>query len=63
MRRGDIALSDERAAQHVTRDALVDLLPQRREDTFRRLRMFFEPETSEEPQKNLISGRSLRAAS
>jgi hypothetical protein len=54
MRRGDIALSDERplftlggrrlrrAAQHVTRDALVDLLPQRREDTFRHLRMFFE---------------------
>ena len=54
MRRGDIGLGDERplftlggrrlrlAAQHVTRDEVVDLLPQRREDTFRHLRMFFE---------------------
>jgi len=51
---GDIGLGDERppftlggrrlrrAAQHVTRDELLDLLPQRREDTFRHLRMFFE---------------------
>jgi hypothetical protein len=54
MRRGDIGLGDERplftlggrrlgrAAPHVTRDEVVDLLPQRREDTFRHLRMFFE---------------------
>ena len=54
MRRGDIGLGDERplftlggrrlrlAAQPVTRDEVVDLLPQRREDTFRHLRMFFE---------------------
>jgi hypothetical protein len=54
MRRGDIGLDDERplftldgrrlrrAAQHVTRDELVDLLPQRREDTFRHLRILFE---------------------
>ena len=51
---GDVGLGDERplftlggrrlrrAAQHVTRDELLDLLPQRREDTFRHLRMFFE---------------------
>src|SRR6266436_2160542 len=51
---GDIGLGDERppftlggrrlrrAAQHVTRDELLDLLPQRREDTLRHLRMFFE---------------------
>src|SRR5258706_12134598 len=51
---GDIGLGDERPlftlggrrlrrpAQHVTRDELLDLLPQRREDTFRHLRMFFE---------------------
>ena len=37
MRRGDIGLSDEGP-----RDALVDLLPQRREDTFRPLKMLFE---------------------
>jgi hypothetical protein len=54
MRRGDIGLDDERplftlgghrlrqAAQHVTRDELMDLLPQRREETFRYLRMLFE---------------------
>jgi hypothetical protein len=54
MSRGDIGLGDERplftlggrdlrrAAQHVTRDEVVDLLPQRREDTFRHLRMLFE---------------------
>jgi FHA domain-containing protein len=54
MSRGDIGLGDERPlftlggrrlrreAQHVTRDELVDLLPQRREDTFRHLRMLFE---------------------
>jgi len=38
MRRGDIGLCDEGP-----RDALVeDLLPQRREETFRHLRMLFE---------------------
>jgi hypothetical protein len=54
MRRGDIGLDDERpfvtlggrrllrAAQHVTRDELIDLLPQRREDIFGHLRMLFE---------------------
>ena len=54
MRPGDIGVDDERPlftlggrrlrreAQHVTRDELVDLLPQRREDTFRHLRMLFE---------------------
>jgi hypothetical protein len=54
MRRGDIGLDEEwplftlggrrlrRAAQHVTRDERMDLLPQRREDTFQYLRMFFE---------------------
>jgi len=54
MRRGDIGLDDERplvtlggrrllrAAQHVTRDQLIDLLPQRREDIFGHLRMLFE---------------------
>ena len=53
MSRGDIGLGDERplftlggrrlrrAAQHVTRDEVADLLPQRREDTVRHLRMFF----------------------
>jgi hypothetical protein len=54
MRRGYIGLDDERplvtlggrrllrAAQHVTRDELIDLLPQRREDIFGHLRMLFE---------------------
>jgi FHA domain len=54
MRRGDIGLDDERslftlgghrlrrAAQHVTRDELMDLLPRRREETFRYLTMLFE---------------------
>jgi hypothetical protein len=54
MRRGDIELDDERplvtlggrrllrAAQHVTRDELVDLLPQRREEISRYLRTLFE---------------------
>ncbi len=54
MRRGNIGLDDEgplfalggrrlrRAAQHVTWDELMDLLPQRREETFRYLRMLFE---------------------
>ena len=37
MRRGDIGLTDEGP-----RDALVDLLPQRREETFRHLKMLFE---------------------
>jgi hypothetical protein len=54
MRRTEIGLGDgrplftfdgrrlRRAAQHPTRDELMDLLPQRREDTFRHLRMLFE---------------------
>ena len=37
MRRGDIGLTDEGP-----RDALVDPLPQRREETFRHLKMLFE---------------------
>jgi hypothetical protein len=54
MRRGDIGLDEERslvtlggrrllrAAQHVTRAELMDPRPQRREETFRYLRILFE---------------------
>ena len=69
MSRGDIGLGDERplftlggrrlrrAAQHVTRDEVVDLLPQRREDTFRHLRMFFERLSA----ANVLATQSPRA--
>ncbi len=47
MRRGDIGLSDE----------VVDLLPQRREDTFRHLRMLFERQRA----ANVLAVQSPRA--
>jgi hypothetical protein len=52
MRRGDIGLSDEGP-----RDALLDLLPQRREDTFRHLRMLFERQRA----ANVLAVQSPRA--
>ena len=68
MSRGDIGLGDEqplftlagrhlrRAAQHVTRNEVVNLLPPRLEDTFRHPSILFERPRA----ANVLAGQSPR---